>query len=115
MKMADIVDGEVYLVKVGSELVAVRVKRLSDWKGRTVWRCTRVDNGRILPKHRTAASIRPKLPCPVKRLEERDALAATARSHGHIALTQGYAVECAKCGADRTASTPALDAPCEVP
>jgi hypothetical protein len=60
MKQAEIVMGRVYLTKVGEALVKVRVTgdRI-DYQGRKRFHCERLDNGKSLPKSRTAAALRP--------------------------------------------------------
>lgn len=60
MKQNKVKIGGCYLTRIGGSLVAVKV--LSEtkdyWSGRTAFVVERVDNGRVLPKCRTAASLR---------------------------------------------------------
>ena len=62
MKQADIKIGQVVLTKVGTELVEVRVDSCSlatAFSNRTRFIVSRLDNGKTLPKARTAESLRP--------------------------------------------------------
>jgi len=62
MKQADIKIGSVVLTKVGTELVEVRVDSCplaTNFDKRTRYVVSRLDNGKTLPKARTAAALRP--------------------------------------------------------
>jgi hypothetical protein len=62
MKQQDIKIGQVVLTKVGTDLVRVRVDSCSlatTFSSRTRFIVSRLDNGKTLPKARTAASLRP--------------------------------------------------------
>jgi len=62
MKQANIKIGQVVLTKVGTELVRVRVVACplaTEFSSRTRFIVSRLDNGKVLPKSRTAAALRP--------------------------------------------------------
>jgi len=61
MKQADVKVGEVVLTKVGVSLVKVRIIKTYNYGSdtRTRFFVMRLDNGKTLPKARTAAALRP--------------------------------------------------------
>jgi hypothetical protein len=61
MKTTDVRLNETYLTKIGDDLVEVypihEAHRFSS-RGPKRWTCKRADNGKVLPKPRTAAALR---------------------------------------------------------
>jgi hypothetical protein len=59
MKQAEVEIGGTYYTRIGEELApVVVVYKTTDYKGKTVFAVQRVEDDRILPKHRTAAALR---------------------------------------------------------
>ncbi len=59
MKQAEVVVGGSYITSISGQRVPVTVlERTQDyWSGRTAFRVQRKDNGKVLPKVRTAAAL----------------------------------------------------------
>lgn len=63
MRATEIVEGGIYEVNVSGERIQVRVAKTRRERGgrmRALWHCTRLDNGRALPKARESSAIHPR-------------------------------------------------------
>jgi len=88
MKQSQIQIGRHYECKVSGRLVIVKAARRVDvLRGsqyRTKFICRRVDNGRELPKARSAASFRREIKPPEESSHERDVRQYSNEARNHI-------------------------------